>query len=67
MKLSYVHEKDVEMFMNIQDDEFDVLVKDMDIRDMDYALAVLNTSREWLENMIKDDDKIRMDNPGTIQ
>lgn len=67
MKLSYVHEKDVEMFMNIQDDEFDVLVKEMDIRDMDYALAVLNTSREWLENMIKDDDKIRMDNPGTIQ
>lgn len=67
MKLSYVHEKDVEMFMNIQDDEFDVLVKDMDIRDMDYALAVLNTSREWLESMIKDDDKIRMDNPGTIQ
>lgn len=67
MKLSYVHEKDVEMFMNIQDDEFDALVKDMDIRDMDYALAVLNTSREWLENMIKDDNKIRVDNPGTIQ
>ena len=67
MKLSYVHEKDVEMFLNIEDDEFDDLIKGMDIREMDYALAVINTSREWLESIIKEDSKIRVENPGTIQ
>lgn len=67
MKLSYIHERDVEMFLNIKDEEFDELISSMEIREMDYALSVINTTREWLESKIKDDDKIRVDNPGTIQ